>query len=111
MFDQITILKLGKHLETVILKFQIYCVSHDTHKLGYKSITPLLTLDDEGYEEQLARNKDLMEEINRCQIQLQALLEVVEKDKDLIVEKLKPVKPPAKPSPTKSADYDDTQEV
>lgn len=115
MFHQFTIIKLKQQFEKIILKFQIYCVSHDTHTVGYKSITPLVAIDDQGYEEQLARNKDLREEIHRCQIQLQALLEVVETDHEAILTKLGHVKPPAKPTlpsrPNKSGDYDDTQQV
>ena len=98
MFDQFTIVKLKEHFRTIILKFQIYCVSHDTHKAGFKSLTPLIDIDDQGYEDQLNRNKDLREEIHRCQIQLQELLELVETDNDSLLARLGHVKPPSKPA-------------
>ena len=97
MFNQFTIIKLKQQFETTVLKFQIYCVSHNTQTDGYKSLTPLAAIDDEGFKEQLTRNKDLREEIHCCQIQLQSLLEVVETDNESILSKLGHVKPPAKP--------------
>ena len=97
MFNQFTIIKLKQQFETIVLKFQIYCISNDTQAAGYKSLSPLAAIDNKGYEEQLTRNKDLREEIHCCQIQLQALLEVVEMDNESFLSNLGHVKPPAKP--------------
>ena len=98
MFDQFAIIRLKEELKRTILQFQIYCVSHDTQEAGYKSLTPLVKIDNNGYEDQLALNKDLKEQIHRCQIQLQTLLEIVENDNDALLEKLGHVKPTAKPA-------------
>ena len=64
-------------------------------KLDKKSLTPLVKIDNDGYQDQLALNKDLKEQIHRCQVQLQTLLEVEETDNGALVEKLGDVKPPA----------------
>ena len=98
MLNQFAIIQLKQQFERTVLKFQIYCVSHDTQEAGYKSLTPLVKIDNDGYQDQLALNKDLKEQIHRCQVQLQTLLEVVETDNGALVEKLGHIKPPAEPA-------------
>ena len=95
MFNQFSILKLNQQFERTVLKFQTYCLNHDIHNVGYKSLTPLVKIDNDGYQEQLTLNKDLKEEILKSQVQLQTLLEIVENDNDALVEKLGHVKPSA----------------
>ena len=96
MFDHFKIIRFQQQLNTLILKLQIYCVTNDTHKAGYNSLNPLVPLDNQGYQDKLLKNKDLRDEIMKCQIQLQALLELAEQDNDIISTKLDNIKPPAK---------------
>ena len=53
MFDQFAIIQLKQQFERTVLQFQIYCVSHDTQEAGYKSLTPLVKIDNDGYQDHL----------------------------------------------------------
>ena len=110
MFEQFDIIKFQQQFKTLILKLQVYCVTHDIHQAGYNSLQPLVALNDQGLHDKLAKNHDLLDEIMKCQIKLQNLLELAENDRDTIKTKLDldHAKPPA--NPTTPNNNDDTSQ-
>ena len=68
----------------------------------------MVAFNDQGLQDKLAKNHDLLDEIMKCQTKLQNLLELAENNKETMTNKLDHTKPPAKQ--TTPTNNDDTSQ-
>ena len=73
---------------TLQLKFTEYCYYYDLVRLGFNSVTPEVCLDNEGLEAQLERNSELETEVLRMQGRLSTVLQLIQTDREALLEEL-----------------------